>query len=67
MTQRKTYVLTGVGTAISLLRPGAQFCLSNTSFIEWTDPRPAPTWEEIQETLKKIQAFEDTIPCIEPE
>jgi hypothetical protein len=67
MTQRKTYVLTGVGTAISLLRPGAQFCLSNTSFIEWNDPRPAPTWEEIEETLKKIQAFEDTIPCIEPE
>jgi hypothetical protein len=64
---KKTYVLTGVGTAISLLRPGAQFCLENTNFIEWNDPRPAPTWEEIMETLTKIREFEDTIPSIELE
>ncbi len=64
---KKTYVLVGVHTAISLLRPGAHFCLSNTNFIEWNDPRPMPSWNEIVETLEKIKNFEDTIPCIELE
>lgn len=65
--KRKTYTLTGVGTAIALLRPGASFRLGNTSFVEWEDPRPAPTWEEIQDTLKKLEEFEKSIPCIELE
>lgn len=65
--KRKTYVLTGVGTAISLLRPGAEFQLGNSNFVKWDDPRPAPTWEEIEKTLEKIKSFEDTIPCIEIE
>lgn len=64
---KKTYVLVGVNTAISLLRPGAKYALYNTDFIEWNDPRPAPSWEEIMETVKKIKDFEDTIPSIEPE
>lgn len=64
---KKIYAITGVNTAISLLRPGAQFCLSNTEFIEWNDPRPAPTWDEIMETVVKIKDFEDTIPSINPE
>ncbi len=64
---KKTYVLVGVNTAISLLRPGAQYCLSNTQFIEWNDPRPAPSWEEIMDTVKKIKEFEDTIPSMEVE
>ena len=64
---KKTYAITGVNTAISLLRPGALFCLSNTEFVEWNDPRPAPTWEEIMETVAKIKEFEDTIPSIDPE
>lgn len=64
---KKVYAITGVNTAISLLRPGAQFCLSNTEFIEWNDPRPAPTWDEIMETVSKIKDFEDTIPSINPE
>lgn len=62
---KKTYVLVGVNTAISLLRPGAKFCLSNTQFIEWDDPRPAPSWDEIMETVKKIKDFEDSIPSME--
>lgn len=65
--KRKTYVLSDVATAISLLRPGAQWRLGNTSFSEWNDPRPAPEWEEILETIKKIQKFEESIECIEPE
>jgi hypothetical protein len=64
---RKTYTITGVNTAINLLRPGAKYALHNTNFIEWNDLRPAPTWEEIMETVKKIKEFEDTIPCIEIE
>jgi hypothetical protein len=64
---KKTYVLVGVHTAISLLRPEAKYCLYNTEFIEWNDPRPAPTWDEIMETLTKIREFEDTIPSIELE
>lgn len=62
---KKTYVLMGVHTAISLLRPQAKYCLSNTEFIEWDDPRPMPTWDEISETLKRIKDFEDTISSIE--
>jgi hypothetical protein len=62
---RKTYTLFCVHNAISLLRPGALYALSNTEFIEWNDPRPAPTWEEIEETLKKLKDFEDSINCIE--
>lgn len=62
---KKTYALVGVNTAIFLLRPGAQFCLSNTEFIEWNDSRPAPTWDEIMETVLKIKEFEDTIPSID--
>lgn len=63
---RNTYTLFCVHTAISLLRPGAKYSLNNTEFIEWNDSRPIPSWEEIEETLKKIKNFEDSIECIEP-
>lgn len=63
----KTYVLTSINNAISLLRPNANYIISNTNFIEWNDPRPSPTWNEIMETLTKIRKFEDTIPSIELE
>ena len=62
---RSTYTLLCVHNAISLLRPGALYALSNTEFIGWNDPRPVPTWEEISETLKKLKEFEDSIECIE--
>jgi hypothetical protein len=64
---KKTYMLTGVTTAVMLLRPGAQFSINKTNFIEWNDPRPAPTLEEITETIRKIKEFEDSIPSIELE
>lgn len=62
---KKTYTLLCTHTAISLLRPGAQYTLSNTEFIEWNDPRPIPSWSEIEKTLEKIKEFEDGIDCIE--
>ena len=60
----RTYTITGVHTAINLLRPQAEYALSNTEFIIWNDPRQPPTWEEIQ-TINKIRDFEDSIECIE--
>jgi hypothetical protein len=30
-------------------------------FTRWDDPRPCPTWEEVQDTMEKIQRFEDSI------
>ena len=61
---KKTYVLCGIDTAISLLRPKAKYCIVNTEIL-WDDPRPAPTWEEITNTLKKIKQFEDSIESID--
>lgn len=62
---RKTYVITGADTAISLLRPGASYQLSGPNFTIWDDPRPIPSWDEIEETMYKIKSFEDSIPCID--
>jgi len=63
--KKKTYVLVGVNTAISLLRPGANYVLQNSDVIQWNDPRPAPSWDEILETLRKLREFEDSIESIE--
>jgi hypothetical protein len=55
------YRFYGIDTAMHLLRPGAKWEISNTMFTRWEDPRPCPTWEEVQETMDKIKAFEDSI------
>jgi hypothetical protein len=60
----KIYRLVGIDTAMHLLRPGAKWEISNTMFTRWEDPRPCPTWEEVQETMEKIKAFEDSINTI---
>lgn len=57
----KIYQMYGVNTAMHLLRPGAKWELSNTRFTRWDDPRPCPTWKEVEETMEKIKAFEDSI------
>ena len=57
----KIYQLYGIDTAMHLLRPGAKWEISNTMFTRWEDPRPCPTMEEVQETMEKIIAFEDSI------
>lgn len=59
--EKKIYQLYGINTAMRLLRPGARWEISNTRFTVWEDPRPCPTWEEVQETMNKIKAFEDSI------
>lgn len=62
--KEKTYRLVGIDTAMHLLRPGAKWEISNTIITRWEDPRPCPTWEEIQDTIEKIRAFEDSINTI---
>jgi hypothetical protein len=59
--EKKIYQLYGINTAMRLLRPNARWEISNTRFTVWEDPRPCPTWEEVQETMDKIKAFEDSI------
>lgn len=58
------YRFYGVDVAMHLLRPGAKWEISNTMFTRWEDPRPCPTWQEVQETMEKIKAFEDSINTI---
>jgi len=60
----KIYTLYGINTAMDLLRPGAKWEISNTTFTRWEDPRPRPSWEEIQDTMEKIKAFESSINTI---
>ncbi len=60
----KIYKLVGIDTAMHLLRPGAKWEISNTIFTRWEDPRPCPTWEEVQETMEKIRQFEESINTI---
>ncbi len=54
----------GVDVAMQLLRPGAKWEISNCMFTRWDDPRPCPSWQEVQETIDKIRAFEDSIKTI---
>ena len=60
----KIYQLYGIDTAMQLLRPNAKWGISNRTITQWEDDRPCPTWEEIDATMEKIKAFEDSIATI---
>jgi len=48
-----------------LLRPGAKWeWTGGLGFTRWDDPRPKPTVQEVEETMEKIKAFEDSINTI---
>lgn len=64
MSTEKVTILTGVDTAVHLLRPGAKWEICNSGFSQWDDPRPCPSWEEVVETIEKIKAFEQSINTI---
>jgi hypothetical protein len=64
VNEAKIYRLYGLDTAMHLLRPGAKWEISNRMITRWDDPRPCPTWEEIDDTMAKIKAFEDSINTI---
>lgn len=49
--------LVSVDIAIKLLRPKAKFELNNKIFTKWEHPDDPPTWDEIDETIKKIEKY----------
>lgn len=61
----KIYRMYGINTAVELLRPGAKWeWTGGVGFSRWEDPRPQPSKEEVEETMEKIKAFEDSINTI---
>lgn len=63
--KQKLYTLYGLNTAVHLLRPGAKrWEITDSKFSIWEDPRPCPTWHEIEDTLIKIKNFEDSLDTI---
>lgn len=63
--ETKIYKFYGLDTAIYLLRPGAKWeWTGGLGFTRWDDPRPKPTVQEVEETMEKIRAFEDSIKTI---
>ena len=64
MSDAKIFRLYGINTAMEMLRPGAKWEISNRIITRWDDPRPMPSWEEIDATMEKIKAFEESIETI---
>jgi hypothetical protein len=62
--QKKIYQLYGIDAAMQFLRPKATWEIANQRFTKWDDPRPCPTWEEVEETMEKIKQFELSINTI---
>ena len=61
----KIYRFYGIDMAVQLLRPGAKWeWTGGLGFTRWEDPRPKPTVEEVEETMEKIKAFEESINTI---
>lgn len=61
----KIYRFYGIDTAMHLLRPGAKWeWTGGLGFTRWDDPRPKPSVTEVEETIEKIKAFEDSIKTI---
>lgn len=62
---KKVYRLYGINMAIEMLRPGAKWeWTGGVGFTRWDDPRTKPAIEEIEETMEKIRAFEDSVKTI---
>ena len=51
MNTAKIYRLYGINTAMELLRPNAKWEISNREITRWEDPRPQPTWDEIDDVM----------------
>ena len=64
MSDAKIFRLYGINTAMEMLRPGAKWEISNRMITRWDDPRPMPSWDEIDATMEKIKAFEESIETI---
>jgi hypothetical protein len=65
MADNKIYRMSGIDTAIELLRPDARYQLNEKNeFSIWDDERPKPSWDEVLETQKKAKEFENSINSI---
>lgn len=62
--QDKIYRLTGIDSAVEMLRPGAKWEISNFTFTRWDDDRPCPSMEEVKDVQKKAREFEDSVNTI---
>lgn len=62
--ESKIYRMYGINSAIEMLRPGAKWEASGTQITRWDDPRPCPSWDEVQETMEKVKKFEESINTI---
>jgi hypothetical protein len=61
----KIYRFYGIDMAVQLLRPGAKWeWTGGLGFTRWEDPRPKPSVQEVEETMEKIKAFEESINTI---
>ena len=60
----KIYRLTGIDSAMEMLRPGAKWEICNSTFTRWEDDRPCPSMEEVKEVQRKAREFEDSINTI---
>lgn len=63
--ETKIYRFHGIDTAMQLLRPGAKWeWTGGVGFTRWDDPRPKPSVQEIEETMEKVKAFEESIKTV---
>lgn len=61
----KIYRFYGIDTAVQLLRPGAKWeWTGGLGFTRWDDPRPKPSVQEVEETMEKVKAFEESIKTV---
>lgn len=60
----KIYRLTGIDSAVEMLRPGAKWEISNSHFSKWDDDRPQPSMEEVKEVQRLAKEFEDKLNTI---
>lgn len=50
---------------MQLLRPGAKWeWTGGVGFTRWDDPRPKPSVQEVEETMQKVKAFEESIKTV---
>jgi hypothetical protein len=64
MNFEKIYRFCGINDAVEVLRPGASYEISNSSWSRWDDERPCPSMDEVkavQAKLKELEDFANTI------
>lgn len=64
MKHERIYRLSGIDSAMHMLRPGARWEITNNKFTVWEDPRPCPTWQEVEDTMEKARKFEESVNTI---